>query len=344
MSATRLPAEWELQSGLLLTWPHPQSDWRPFLQEIEPVYVDIVRQCVSRETVVISCLDDTHRTHVRDLLKSDGVSPANYRLYVAVSNDSWTRDHGPITVLHGDQPTLLDFTFNGWGNKYPSTLDNAITKTLYRQQAFGKTPLISLDFILEGGSLETDGLGTLLTTTSCLLSPQRNRSMDKITLEDRLREYFCVDRIIWFEHGQLIGDDTDGHIDTLVRFADAETLLYVASGNRNDPNYVALEALKMELYKIRQRDGRPYRLTALPSPVIRNPAGDLLPASYANFLFINDAVLIPLYGVDEDKTAMEIFQRTFHDRAVIPIYCRPIINQFGSLHCITMQLPQGVIE
>ncbi len=344
MISIRLPAEWEPQSGLLLTWPHPQSDWHPFLQEIEPVYVDIVRQCVSRQTVIISCLDEAHLSHVHNLLQRDGVSPANYQIYIAASNDSWTRDHGPITVLQDGQPTLLDFTFNGWGNKYPATLDNAITRTLHRQQAFGNTPLKSLEFILEGGSLETDGLGTLLTTTSCLLSPQRNPKLDKAAIENKLNEYLGVERIIWFEHGQLLGDDTDGHIDTLVRFADPETLLYATSDDRNDPNYTALKKLQAEIQETRQRDGRPYRLISLPSPVIRNPAGEMLPASYANFLFINGAVLIPHYSVEDDKLALEIFQRTFHDRAVIPVNCQPIINQYGSLHCITMQLPQGVIK
>lgn len=344
MTPTRFPAEWENQSGLLLTWPHPESEWSPYLPEIEPVYADIVRKCVNRQTVIIACLDEYHKQHVKMLLQQDGISPGNYRLYIAPSNDSWTRDHGPITLFNDNKAELHDFTFNGWGNKYPYQLDNVITQSLHKQQAFGKTPLVQHDFILEGGSLETDGEGTLLTTGSCLLSPARNKSFNQQEIESFLCDTLHLDRILWLYHGQLIGDDTDGHIDTLVRFARPDTLLYVSSHYRDNPNHESLKKMESELKEFRQSNGKPYQLIPLPSPVIKNNDQELLPASYANFLFINEAILLPVYQVNEDNEALEIFQHTFRDRTVIPVNCRPVINQFGSLHCITMQLPRGVIQ
>ena len=176
----RLPAEWEPQSGLLITWLHADTDWRPFLREAETVFVDITRHVSAHQTVIIACHNVPHRTHVDNLLQVNAIPNDQYQLYIAPSNDSWARDHGPITVLQDNTALLLDFTFNGWGEKYPAGLDNKITSVLHNTNAFGQTPLNAIDFVLEGGSIETDGQGTLLTTTSCLLSPHRNKGMTQI--------------------------------------------------------------------------------------------------------------------------------------------------------------------
>jgi agmatine deiminase len=339
----RLPAEWEPQSGLMLTWPHPDTDWHPVMHEVEPVFVEITVAASRRQTVIIACHDQAHTQYVGELLTARGVPPAGYRLYLAPSNDSWARDHGPIGTWCDHRPQLLDFTFNGWGNKYSADLDNRITSRLHQAGAFGHTPLQAIDFVLEGGSIETDGQGTLLTTSTCLLSPRRNPGLKKPEIENRLRQYLNVHRILWLEHGHLQGDDTDGHIDTLARFSDPETILYVSSSEPSDPNYASLQRMAEELKQLVRNDGQPYFLVPLPSPVIRDHEGQCLPASYANFLLINDAVLVPLYDIAMDNLALEVFSRSFAQREIIGINCRPLIQQFGSLHCVTMQFPAGIV-
>jgi agmatine/peptidylarginine deiminase len=341
--SVRLPAEWERQSALMLTWPHPDTDWYPILHEVEPVFVEISLHAGQRQRVIIVCHDEAQSRHVGELLGAQGISPDKYTLYIAPSNDSWARDHGPISVLRDHQPQLLDFTFNGWGEKFSADLDNRITSRLHQAGAFGDTPLQTIDFVLEGGSIETDGQGTLLTTTSCLLSPRRNPGLAKTDIEKRLRQYLNVQRILWLEHGHLQGDDTDGHIDTLARFANPETILYVASTDPADPNHASLQRMAEELKRLAQPNGDPYHLVPLPAPVIRDDAGHCLPASYANFLIINDAVLVPLYGMAMDNPALEIFGKSFVRRKIIGINCRPLIQQYGSLHCVTMQLPAGIV-
>lgn len=327
----------------MLTWPHPATDWRPWLHEVEPVYVEITRHTGVHEVVIIVCHDAAHKTHVAELLSQQGIPSGHSRLYIAPSNDSWARDHGPLTVLADGQPRLLDFTFNGWGNKYAAELDNRITATLHAAGAFGTTPCRKIDFVLEGGSIETDGRGTLLTTASCLLSGQRNTGMSRQEIEEKISEYLGATRIIWLAHGQLLGDDTDGHIDTLVRFVNEHTLMYATTDNPDNPNYTALTLMEKELRSLTRTNGEPYHLVPLPSPAITNKDGAWLPASYANFLIINDTVLLPVYGVDTDETAIHRFREYFADREIIAINCRPLLEQFGSLHCISMHLPAGVI-
>ncbi|HKK15305.1 MAG TPA: agmatine deiminase family protein [Gammaproteobacteria bacterium] len=344
MTENHLPAEWEQQSGLMLTWPHPDTDWRSILDEVEAVFTSITRQTCPYQAVLISCCDAGHKLHVQELLRNAGVDMAGCRFYIATSNDSWVRDHGPLTVIIDNAPVLLDFTFNGWGNKYSSDLDNHINRTLQCAGAFDNCPMHTLDFVLEGGSLETDGQGTLLTTTSCLLSSRRNGGYSQADIEAFLKNRLYLKRVIWIQHGHLQGDDTDGHIDTLVRFADPQTLLYVEAPAAENPNHASLEKMRQELQVLQQGDGRPYKLVALPCPVINNEKGQLLPASYANFVIINEAVLVPQYGVDDDDNVMDIFRNCFPDRTIIAIDCRPLIRQFGSLHCVTMNLPQGVLK
>jgi len=339
----RLPAEWEPQSGLLLTWPHPETDWRNNLAGVEGVFLEIVRHAAERQTVLITCHNEERAKHVEKLLRGIHLPDANWRLYIAPSNDSWARDHGPLTVLDKDTPVLLDLEFNGWGGKHPAELDNRITQCLHRAGAFGNTALQHCAFVLEGGSIETDGHGTLLVTASCLLSPQRNGKMNKAQIDKKLRELLGAERILWLNHGRLQGDDTDGHIDTLARFVDPATIVHVASDDPGNPDYRELNLMTDELTGLQQAGGRPCHLIALPAPQVKNREGRPLPASYANFLLINHAVLVPLYQVPEDDEALAILGDCFPDRSIIGINCRPLIEQCGSLHCVTMQLPAGVI-
>ncbi len=339
-----LPPEWAPQSGVMLTWPHAHGDWAARLATVEPVFVAIARAVSRRERVLIGCRDDTHHAHVAALLRAAGVKSSRVILRVAASNDTWARDHGPITVLCRNDPTLLKFGFNGWGGKYPYELDNAVTHRLYESGAFGDTPLQIVDLVLEGGSIEVDGSGTLLTTERCLLAPTRNPALTRARLEATLKELLGLNRILWLDHGYLAGDDTDSHIDTLARFCDARTIAYVACDDPADEHYRELKAMETELRAFRAADGAPYRLVPLPWPRAKyNEAGERLPATYANFLIVNDAVLAPTYDDPADGMALTRLKECFPDREIVAIDCAPLIYQYGSLHCVTMQLPAGVL-
>ena len=343
MRHVRLPAEWEPQGGVLLTWPHGRGDFADALPEVEPVFVDIARRVAERERVLISCFDAGHRAHVADLLLAAGVDLERVSLFNVPSNDVWVRDHGPITVLRDGHPRLLDFVFNGWGGKYPAELDDAVPARLYQQGAFGEVERVRVPLVLEGGSIESDGAGTLLTTRSCLLHPGRNPGLDAGALEQRLREWLGAERVLWVAHGRLAGDDTDGHIDTLARFCDAQTIAHVVCEDADDPHFEPLARMRTELAELRTADGQPYRLVPLPLPApIRDTDGRRLPATYANFLIINGAVLVPVYDDPTDRVALERLADCFPDRKLVAVPCRPLIAQNGSLHCATMQLPVGV--
>jgi len=304
----RMPAEWEPQSMIQLTWPHKNTDWAPILSEITAVYEEMAREIRKREPLLI--VDDIPH------------------------NDTWARDHGFITVEEDSVLFLLDFCFNGWGEKFEATLDNAINKHLYERGLVKGTYENHLDFVLEGGSIESDGKGTIFTTSCCLMAPHRNQPMSQQEIEDRLKGWFGAERIIWINHGSLIGDDTDGHIDTLVRICPNDTLLYTG-GDEDHPDLTDMEK---ELQELQTLDGRPYRLLKLPLPRPIYDGDDRLPATYANYLVINDAVLVPTYAQpDLDTEATKIIGEAFPDREIVGIDCQAVIKQHGSLHCCTMQ-------
>lgn len=301
-------AEWEPQSAVQLTWPHKDTDWAPILPEITAVYEEMKREIESRETVIV--VDDIPH------------------------NDTWARDHGFITVEENGQLILLDFKFNGWGEKYAAELDNDINRQLYEQQLVKGIYESHLDFVLEGGSIESDGKGTIFTTTCCLMAPHRNQPLTQQEIEQQLKEWLGAERIVWINHGSLIGDDTDGHIDTLVRIAPNDTLLYIGA----DDEHPDLLLMEQELQQLRTIDGHPYRLLRLPMPRPIYDDGERLPATYANYLVINGAVLVPTYNQqDLDQEAISTIGKAFPDREIIGIDCRAVIRQHGSLHCCTMQ-------
>ncbi len=343
-TSVRLPAEWARQSAVLLTWPHLHGDWRRWLDQVEPVFVAITREVATREQVMIACYDEGHRSHIAGLLQTAGVPAERARLYIAPSNDTWARDHGPITALRNGRPVLLDFRFNGWGRKYAHDLDDQVTARLHAAGAFGETPLEPVDLILEGGSIESDGEGTLLTTSRCLLSPERNPQYDCADLESFFRRHLGIERVLWLRKGYLEGDDTDSHVDTLARLCDRRTIAYVSCDDPADPHYEELKEMEGELQAFRTADGEPYRLVPLPWPSAkRNEDGDRLPATYANFLIINDAVLVPVYDDPADTIALRRLADCFPEREIVAIDGLPLIRQYGSLHCVTMQLPEGVV-
>lgn len=338
-----LPAEWAPQAGVMLTWPHAGTDWAPALPRVEPVFVEIARQIALREPVVIACHDAEVAAHVRALLRAAGVAPARLRLHVAPCDDTWARDHGPITVLERGAPRVLDFAFNGWGGKFAAEQDDALPTRLHALGAFGEAPLEASRLVLEGGSIESDGLGTILTTERCLLSPGRS-DLDAPALAGLLRESLGATRVLWLRHGQLEGDDTDGHVDTLARLCDPKTIAYQACDDPADHHWREFQALAGELAALRTAAGEPYRLVPLPWPRARfGVAGQRLPATYANFLIVDGAVLVPTYDDPADAEALARLRWAFPGREVVGVDCRLLIEQGGSLHCLTMQLPRPLV-
>lgn len=346
MSMPRLPAEWEPQGGVLLTWPHEDSDWAPLLARVEAVFVHISVEISRRERVLIVCRDQALRLHIQGQLDKAGAILDHIDFGIAPGNDTWARDHGPITVIDNDGAAhLLDFTFNGWGDRYPAELDNAITRTLVQQDVFGNTRCQRTDLVLEGGSIDSDGQGRILTTEACLLSPVRNPQLDRAGIEQALRQHLGARDILWLKHGALEGDDTDSHIDTLARFCDPHTIAYTHCDDPADSHYAELQAMQDELRALTGPNEQAYQLVPLPLPAAQfNANGERLPATYANFLIINHAVLVPTYGDPQDRIALERLQTCFPQRDIIAIDARPLIEQFGSLHCVTMQLPAGVLD
>lgn len=341
-SRPRLPAEWEPQSGVQLTWPHPGTDWAERLNQVEPVFAEIGAAISRHQGLLVVCHSADHAHQVRGQLVAACARPDRLRFACAPSDDTWARDHGAVTVEQDGQPRLLDFQFNGWGGKFDARQDNGITPALHAAGVFGDTSCHTLRFVMEGGAIETDGRGTLLATRHSVVTGSRNPGMDAPDVERLLAEQLGIERFLWLEHGSLSGDDTDGHIDTLARFADPRTILYTTA-EPGDPDHPALFAMAEELTRLRQPDGSAYRLLPLPPPGIHQDSdGRRLPATYANFLIINGAVLLPVYGVPNDQLAIGVMADAFPGRDVVPVDCRPIIAQNGSLHCLTMQFPASV--
>ncbi|MEY6431805.1 agmatine deiminase family protein [Thioalkalicoccus limnaeus] len=339
----RLPAEWEPHSAVMLTWPHDETAWRPQLAQIEGLYTELAAAIAAYEPVLIVCRDAAHREQIAARLDAADIPSRQRHLALAPSNDTWTRDHGPLTVLDGDRPLLLDCRFNGWGAKFPAGLDDRITQVLHQAGVFGDIPLRQQDLVLEGGAIDTDGDGTLLAMTRTLVDPKRNPHLTRAAIEARLAELLGTRRVLWIEEGQLSGDDTDGHIDTLARFCAPDTIAYVQCQDPNDTDFPGLAAMERELQGLRQASGAPYRLVPLPCPApVLGQDGQRLAASYANFLIINGAVLVPVYRDPADQTALARIADLFPGREVRPLDCRRLIEQGGSLHCATMQLPTAV--
>ena len=346
----------------MLTWPHGGTDWKPYLRQITDTYLELSEIITRYEQLLIATpiVESTRRMLASRLSKEQ---MDRVHLYDIDSNDTWARDHGPITLVSKNSHNglivpihLLDFRFNGWGEKFAWQKDNAINLQLYYQGAFQAALENHTGFVLEGGSIESDGKGTIFTTSQCLLAPHRNQPLDHDSIDHLLQTFFQLKRVVWLDHGNLIGDDTDGHIDTIVRVAPHDTLLYVGCDNPEDEQYEDFQALEKQLKGLFTWEGYPYRLLKLPMPdpiydegdcLTTNPEseGDRLPATYANFLILNKAVIYPTYNQPEkDEEARKQIQLAFPDREIIGVDSQIIIRQHGSIHCITMQLPEGALR
>lgn len=341
LRAPHLPAEWYPQSGVQLTWPHAGTDWAHMLTEVQECFINIAREIVKNELLLIV----TPEPEVVRKQIADTVNLANVRFLECDTNDTWARDHGAITMVDGGTPSLLDFTFNGWGLKFASDLDNQITRQAVKSGVLKGHYTNRLGFVLEGGAIESDGMGTLLTTSECLLSPNRNGQLNQVEIEEYLKSTFHVQKVLWLDHGYLAGDDTDSHIDTLARFCSTDTIAYVKCENREDEHYEELHAMEEQLKTFRTLANEPYRLLALPMADKIEVNGERLPATYANFLILNGVILYPTYNQPEnDQKAETVLRQAFPQYQLVGIDCHALIKQHGSLHCVTMQYPQGVIK
>ena len=339
--AFRFAAEWEPQSAILIAWPHAGTDWAERLGEVEDTYVALVAAITRFQPVVICVADDDLQIYAEARLRSARVDMDKVRFVPAEYDDTWLRDSGPISLRDGDKFKLLDFRFTGWGGKYEASRDDRLVGELSGLNVFQNYFVQSIDFALEGGAIETDGQGSLLTTWHCL--HERHPDATREALTSQLAGWLKQDRVLWLNHGYLEGDDTDAHIDTLARFAGPDAIVFQACDDPADSHYVELQAMADDIAALRTAEGQPYRLFPLPwaQPVLDE--GRRLAASYANFLIVNGAVLMPAYGDSADKQAAEVLAAAFPERQIIPVPCRSLIWQNGSLHCITMQLPAGLL-
>ncbi len=340
----KLPAEWVKQQQILLTWPHQRTDWGTQLTAIDAVYKELAKHISLYEQVTIICYDEEHKLHVQNILRREPLVNLNAIQCVCIpTNDVFIRDYGPLTVFADSvQKYYLDFLFNAWGEKYDFTYDKKVTENLYQQNILTNGKLLAINFVLEGGSIEIDDRGNLLTTTRCLLHQARNAGYKQEDIDQFLKNYLGVKNVLWLHHGELIGDDTDSHIDNLARFTPANAILYTTCTNPQDPHYAPLKAMEAELQQMNQEKNLQLELFPLPLPEpVFDASGSRLPASYANFLIINGAVLVPIYGDKKtDLFAQEQIAHCFPDRKIIPILSRALVEQYGSIHCASIQIPE----
>lgn len=330
----RLLPEWVAQEAVLLAWPHADTDWAPWLDAAHATYQKIILAILAQKAKVILLVDYAELDKVQSIFAQQNqvvVIPAKY-------NDTWVRDYGFLTTSDGSELRALEFQFNGWGQKFTANLDNQVNIKYLADQL--QVPLYSELAVVEGGALEINADGILLSTQMCLTNPQRNGAMTLAEYRSLFAETLGATKTVILEHGHLTGDDTDGHVDTLARFTPNLGIVYQGCENRpSDPHFSGLHALGAEL----QYHFPDYTLFALPLPEIHSAEGERLPASYANFLILNGAILAPVYQQPEDTEALAVLAAAYPDYTIVPVDCSVLVQQYGSLHCITMQIPKGVL-
>jgi agmatine/peptidylarginine deiminase len=339
--AARLPAEWEPQSAILLAWPHADTDWAERLADVEDTVIALVA-AIARFQPVLACVADADiEAYARARLSSARIDMGRVAFIEVPYDDTWLRDTGPITLAAPEGFRLLDFRFTGWGGKFEASEDDQLVVRLADMGVFSNSSVQPIDFALEGGAIDTDGQGSLLTTWQCL--SKRHPGLDRQSLSARLAGWLAQDRVLWLDHGYLEGDDTDAHVDTLARFAAPDAIVFQACDDPGDGHFRELQAMAAEIAALRTPAGDPYRLFPLPWPRPILDQGRRLAASYANFLIINGAVLMPAYDDPADARAAAVLAAAFPGREIVPVPCRALIWQNGSLHCLTMQVPRGAV-
>ncbi|MEI6147100.1 MAG: agmatine deiminase family protein [Methylococcales bacterium] len=338
---TRFPAEWEKQSAILIAWPHKSADFGHHLDAVEQTYSVIADTITQYQPLIIVCHDDNHQQHIQKLIANQG----DINFIFAPVNDIWVRDTVFLSVAKAGVISHLNFLFNGWGEEYQHQHDNILNHKLLNVKPFKGKVHKDIDFILEGGSIDSDGIDTLLTTKQCLLSPNRNHGLMQAEIEQQLLESLGVKRIFWLDYESQSGDEADSHIDTLARFCSANTIAYTCCKDTNDLQYTSLKYMERQLQELRNHANEPYHLVPLPLPKpIYDEEGQQLPANYANFLIINHAVLVPSYGDDMDSIAVARLAECFPKHEIIAIPCMALVQQYGSLHCMAMQFPEGELN
>ena len=342
LSTAIFPAEWEPQDAIMLAWPHEATDWNYMLNEVQSCF-KMIAAAITREMKLIVIAP--HINEIKEQLQ-DIDHAGNIIYQESNTNDTWARDFGPISIIDGHLQLMLDFKFNAWGMKFAACHDNLICQKIADSGIFDAQRVNCQDFVLEGGSIESDGKGTILTTSRCLLSPNRNGSLNRQEIENVLKARLGAKKVLWLEHGELTGDDTDAHIDTLARFAPGNTILYVKSDDPSDEQYAPLRLMEEELKTLTNAQDETFKLVPLPCPrPILDEDGFRLPATYANFLITNSQVLVPTYGQpDNDRQAIDVIDKVFPNRSVVGIDCNALIKQHGSLHCVTMQIPKNFLR
>jgi agmatine deiminase len=336
----RMPAEWEPHAATWLAWPHKEASWPGNFAPIPGIWVRMVRALAPAERVHILVNDDTTAAAARRLLRDGGVADGNVFLHEIRTDDAWARDHGPTFVTRrvdgGGELAAIDWIYNAWGGKYPPWEHDDVVPQ--RIAALLGVPLFAPGIVLEGGSIEVNGRGTLLTTEACLLNPNRNPHLDRAAIEAALRSYLGVRHILWLGDG-IAGDDTDGHIDDLTRFVDPTTVVTVIETDPRDVNYAPLQANYERLRAMTDQDGRPLRVVTLPMPAPVLYDDQRLPASYANFYIGNGAVLVPTFDDRRDAEALATLQTLFPSRRMVGIGARELVWGLGAFHCVTQQQP-----
>ncbi len=336
----RFPAEWEKHGAILLSWPHAETDWAYMLDEVTECYVNLADEISKEEKLIIVAPDISIPQQ-----QLSHLNRKNIYYQELPTDDTWARDFGAITVFQDGAPIICDFMFNGWGLKFKSCSDNLITRGLVKAGLLKGDYENNLGFVLEGGSVESDGNGLLLTTSECLLSPNRNGDMSREDIEQYLSVKFGLKKVLWLDYGALEGDDTDSHIDTLARLAPNDTIVYTCTDDVIDSHFDGLQAMKHQLMTFTTLDGKPFKLVELPLPdPVFDEDGCRLPATYANFLIMNRVVLMPTYSQPKkDLLAAKVLKTAYPNHEIIPVDCRALIKQHGSLHCVTMQFPNEIL-
>jgi agmatine deiminase len=337
-----MPAEWRPHRGTWLSWPHKEASWPGKFDPVPPIFAEMVRVLADHEEVHINVAGDQMEESVRALLADCGAGAGNVFFHYIPTNDAWCRDHGPIFVERTDESgrreqVILDWGFNAWGGKYPPfDLDDVVPTKIGAELGI---PVEHPGIILEGGSIDVNGRGTLLTTTSCLLNPNRNPHLSQAEIEKYLREWLGATNVLWLGEG-IEGDDTDGHIDDITRFVDEHTIVTAVQPDPRDPDHEPLEANLRLLREMRDQDGEPFRIVTIPMPSPVYHDGARLPASYANFYIANGVVLLPTYRDPvNDAEAGRILEECFPGRRVVGIDCTDLVWGLGAFHCVSQQWP-----
>lgn len=325
--------------------PHPATDWDYMLEDACNCFRRMIVTIAQHARVLLlTPFPETAESLLDEYLATDFFSN-RITIHRIVTNDTWTRDYAPITVYDSEGiPHLLDFTFNGWGMKFAACHDNCVNRQLALDGLFAHPLESHKDMVLEGGSIDSDGEGHLLVTSECLLEPNRNPTMSRQEIEQRLTDIFGLRKVLWVDHGFLAGDDTDSHIDTLARFAPGRKIVYIGCNDPSDIHYQPLKAMERQLRSFTDADGEPFTLVKLPMAPVCLEENVRLPSTYANYLVLPNAVIMPSYGdAVTDEEAADILKETY-GKPVFRVDCRPLVRQHGSLHCSTMQIPRAALR